>query len=732
MAETPSAERDRLPASDRLDESRNHLQQLSLFGGRAERGLMKDEFAGRRPLRKVGRINGPGDFDKLTAGFKRMRCVTYVATTADVLRSYDHGLESMELVLGYRLEDSAETAMKNDMRQGDATALDKLVSLYQSRRLLPLVPKRREHSKYYILEDDERIRFVFTSYNLSGSHQGNLYVLFDYAKSEEDGYRDLLELYESVKAGCTEFSDLRSLAEHVGDEVGGERAKAIQVWVTAESETEEDEDRDALSLTIADIVGRAVAKVREVLDESTSQNMDIKVNLPADLQERKKLLDATRGWSPKQTSADEITFDAGLVAASAYVVSGDARKKTQLVVNWPSAWIRRDLRLVVGFHGEQRIRTADEMDQDAIRRGLKNIERYIETVERGQTRNVKVRERAKAMMGETLLHMFAAPFLHEWNKRKRRAYPRLAEGPPDLVVTGGSGNGKTRFAEYCLKLMVGEAVPLLDAPDTLSRSKVRKAIPRVLSFPLVFDEVHGKTLASKDVGSLIRSLWEAWWGPDRETPVLVFLGNDLERKDWMVRRVKFVDYEVHFPPKNEDNERLLGSLFAETNDIYRYFTRQYIEEERREAARDFVSLDALYTARQTIRALYRVGGLGDTPKYFLDKPVEEEHDIGRERWLEAIEHGQIKMAMAANPWFADFEPDMEKQIDEYRGYLRAVKHRREGRRLILEVPDTVCSWFGNGDPQVGKQRLLEAVRTQERQTKPRGLRGLFSRRSKPE
>src|SRR2546428_14161942 len=82
------------------------------------------------------------------------------------------------------------------------------------------------------------------------------------------------------------------------------------------------------------------------------------------------------------------------------------------------------------------------MDQDAIRRGLKDIERYIETVERGQTRNVKVRERAKAMMGETLLHMFAAPFLHECNKRKRRAYPRLAEGPPDLVVTGGGRPGK--------------------------------------------------------------------------------------------------------------------------------------------------------------------------------------------------------------------------------------------------------------------------------------------------
>ncbi len=680
-------------------------------------------------MRKVGRINSPRDFDKVTAGFKKMRCVTYVATAADVLRPFDQGLESMELVLGYRLEDGAEPAMRNGMRQADTTALDRMVGLYQSGRFFLLVPKRREHSKYYILENDDQIRFVFTSYNLSGSHQGNMYVLLDYAKSEVGEYGDLLELYESIRAGSTEFSDLRKLAEHVGDEVGEERAKAIQVWVTAESESEEEEERDALSMTIADIVRQAVAKGREVPEESVPQNLNITVKLPADPLERKKLMDATRPWYPKQTSVDEVSFDAALVASSAYVHSGDIRKNQ--VVNWPSAWIRRDSKLVVGFHGQRRVRTADALDPEAIRHGLKAIERYIETVDRGQTRDVKVRERAKAMMGETLMHMFAAPFLHEWNKRKRQTYPVDRVGPPDLVVTGGAGNGKTRFLEYCLKLMVGESVPLLDAPDTLSRAKVRKAIPRVLSFPLVFDEVYGKTLASKEVGSLIRSLWEAWWGPDRETPVLVFLGNDLERRDWMVRRVKFVDYEVHFV-KNEENERLLGSLFAEENEIYRYFTRQYPEEERKEAEMDYVSLDALRTARATMRSLYTVAGIGDPPKYFLDKPVEEEHDIGRERWLEAIEHGQIKMAMTVNPWFADFEPDMEKQIDEYRGYLRAVKHRREGRRLILEVPDTLCSWLGNGDPQLGKQRLLEAVHRHERPTKPRRLRGLFGLRSKPE
>src|SRR2546428_12724594 len=106
------------------------------------------------------------------------------------------------------------------------------------------------------------------------------------------------------------------------------------------------------------------------------------------------------------------------------------------------------------------------MDQDAIRRGLKDIERYIETVERGQTRNVKVRERAKAMMGETLLHMFAAPFLHEWNKRKRRGYPRIAEGPPGLVGNGGGRESETRLPGWGTHPPVGAAGPVGGAPPS--------------------------------------------------------------------------------------------------------------------------------------------------------------------------------------------------------------------------------------------------------------------------
>ena len=739
LAETPSTKGDRPVSPDSLDESRNRLHQLSIFGSRVESGLMNFDLARKLTLRKVGRINGPSDFDKLVAGFKKMRCVTYVARTEDILRLFDQGLESLDLVLGYQLEDSAEDAMRSGMKD-NVTSLDRLLSLYQANRFVALLPKRREHSKYYILENDETIRFVFTSYNLSGSRQGNLFIRLDYPSSKVDEYRDLLELYESIRADCVEFPDLRKLAEHVGDEAGEERSKALQVWVTAESESDE-EEQDAVSLTIKDIVRQALVKMRDVPETEPLQSTNITIRLPADPAERRKLVDATRQWVPQTTSIDELTFDPGVVLASGYV---ETSRKNE-VVNWPSAWIRRDERLIIGFHGERRIRTADDMSPEAISRGLKGIERYIETIDRGQTASVKIKERAKAMMGETLLFMFSSPLFNSWNRRKRTVYPDRV-GPPDLVVTGQAGNGKTRFMEYCLKLMVGEPIStLLNAPETLSMSKVRKAIPRVLSFPLVFDEVHGKKLTGADMAALIRSLWEVWWSPDRDIPALVCLGNDLERKDWMARRVKFVDYEVHFV-KNEENERLLGSLFAEENDIYRYFTRQYFEEERKEMEEEIVSLDALHTARATIRALYRLAGLGAPPLYFLDKPVEAAYDIGRERWIQAIEHGQIDMIMTGNPWFADFKSGMDRQIDEYRGFLVGIKHRKEGNRLVLEVPDTFQRWIGNDDAEAGRKILLDAIgnyerekaarerkqadreRQMRRQTKPRGLRRLLGRR----
>ena len=102
---------------------------------------MNSDLVRKPTLRKVGRINGPSDFDKLVAGFKKMRCVTYVAKTEDILRLFDLGLESLDLVLGYQLDDSGEDAIRSGMKQ-NVTSLDRLLSLYQANRFVALLPKR--------------------------------------------------------------------------------------------------------------------------------------------------------------------------------------------------------------------------------------------------------------------------------------------------------------------------------------------------------------------------------------------------------------------------------------------------------------------------------------------------------------------------------------------------------------------------------------------------------------
>jgi len=107
------------------------------------------------------------------------------------------------------------------------------------------------------------------------------------------------------------------------------------------------------------------------------------------------------------------------------------------------------------------------------------------------------------------------------------------------------------------------------------------------------------------------------------------------------------------------------------------------------------------------------------PSYFPAVPVEDKFDIGRERWLEAIEHGKIAMNMSGNPYFADFDPYMDKQIVEYLGYLRSVKHRREGLRIVLQVPEAFVSW-------IGKENLDTAIRRQKQSVG--GIRNLFRRR----
>lgn len=689
------------------------------------------------PKWRVGRIGSPRDWDKLTAGFTRMREVTFVASLRDLLRPFDQGYESVELVLGHRLNvdpDSALRAGMLDEGKADARAIVRMKELMDSERLSVRVSKRTEHSKWYIMENERTIRVVSPSYNLTASHQGNTFMLLDFDKSDPgDPYDAALEVYDSIRSESVPSATIRELMELLRGTSGEETVRRINVWLTADPEPSKDDGEpnratgDWAIITV-EALEKLAAWMRdhpgESFDSAPKETWHLKLNLPDDPKERERTLKRVADLDPHEV-LDGVYINPQRVVESIWVQSSS---KTQIAV-WPTAWVKGG-DLLVGFRGRLIPRTASGIDRDAVGAGLGRIENYINTVDRAQTANQRVRERAKTMMYETLLYLFAAPFQHDYMIRRRAHYIIDREGPTLLVLTGQSGNGKTRFLEYCLKLMVGEMVGVLPAAATLSKAKARNARGRVLCFPLVFDEVTPKWLSSGDGAELVKSWWADWWEEKIPTPTIVFCGNDLEQKAWMGRRTKRVEFEVHFE-KTDENEQLLDRLFAEPNDIYPFFARQYMEQ----VANGTVSMDALRAARTAMLSLYDIAG-SQPPSYFPFEPVEETHDIGRERWLQEISHGKITMNVRGNPYLADFTPDMEKQVPEYLGYLRDVKHRRVGLKVVLEVPERFVEWIGRENldaamraalPEPGEPAAAQPPHAPSGPTEPRGIRGLLRR-----
>lgn len=245
------------------------------------------------PKWRVGRIGGPGDWKKLTSGFTRMRAVTYVASPRDVLALFDQGYESVELILGYTLDASAKNDLHKGMMKEGLTPIERMAGLIESGRLSIWVPKRKEHSKYYIMETSETIRFMNASYNLTGSHQGNTFIFLDFRKSDmDDPYDGALAPYDSIRADSTEFPPTRELLDLVQGKSGDERARRITVWLSTESEPTEEEESDKLTLGVAEIVAKALAKLRAAPAVSLEDRI-FTVKLPSDPKERKQFLDAT-------------------------------------------------------------------------------------------------------------------------------------------------------------------------------------------------------------------------------------------------------------------------------------------------------------------------------------------------------------------------------------------------------------------------------------------------------
>jgi len=640
-------------------------------------------------------FRGPRDWDAATEGFRggTLKGIAYLASAEDILRLFEaNGFQTVEIVLGHGLTGAAANDLKHNLGRESVESVGHLLSLMESGRLTLYVPKAIDHSKYYILEAQGKVRVLTGSYNLTGSRNVNRVSVLDFDTLDAERYLLYVKSFDVAKRGSSPF--MGDLANLVRGQTGEARTRRIAEWVKG-LDLSRDEEKEA---PVADVIRAAL--------RSDPREPYFEVVLPSDASDRRVLEDYVSPFKVSQ-EGDRIRLDKAKVFAEH---GRPAPIKTQ-ITKPPTAWLEGG-RLVLGLHGGVRIRTAEALDPREIQDGLEGIERYIGLVDVGKTRSPTIKERTKATMFEALLYFFAAPFFHEYMRAMHERFPTQRKGPPLLRIVGESNCGKSQFTLFSLKLVTGSYISPLRAPTELTKSKARKAAEWYSEyFPLVYDDVVAGMLSGKEGEVLIKSWWETWWRPDKPWPTLIFVTNDPRQATWSKEREKKLLFDVYFEG-SETNRNLVNSVISEPNEVYPHFTKVYIEKMR---TLPVSGSDPLYAAREAMKELYRIAGR-HAPSYFPEIPVEKSFDVGKEMLIELINHGKVEIDATTNPVMIHFKEDMQKQMNEYIQYIPG-KKRLQGRSVVLDTPDDVFEWIGLDNlPDNVRKAWLAGVKSRTKRT----------------
>lgn len=629
-------------------------------------------------------IAKPGDFWRLLERFNRLRAVSYVASPKELRRLFENGYDRVELVLGYSFAGGTPEDLRASLAKEGTEAAESLLTLMEEDKLIIYKPSRTNHSKVYFAEREGAARAMAGSANLSGSGHVNEVWIWDFDLTKEDDvaqYTELLKNYEFHVKGCQLFmGDLREL---VRGREGEEKTQTVRAWLA--TATEED----------ADLILYANRMTRDILLSGNSESL-YELQLPS--------------LSPARSKLERLVADVRVGTEGDSVLIDKAKylgswKKTSIP---PMAVDLGRKQVVMVLEGEWIVRTATDLNTDAIRADLRHVEEYIGTVDLGQTHG-KIREITKVQMYEALLYILALPFFNELHRMRMEHLSRYTRrGPRVLYITGGTHNGKSTFVRFALELLSGVTMSPLGA-DEFTLAKVRDWTARGSCFPLVFDDLKARRLV--DAQQVFSLYWERWWHTELVFPQLVVTSNFPPLRGGMESRVKRVDFDVRFSGSDAENKRL-GEIFRRRNTIFPYFSKIYLGLLDSE---EVSTTDELYLARRAMQELYRHAGL-PPPSFFPERPVEELYDLGKMRWQDLRGRGKVTLRLEGDTLRVDFSSDMRREdVDMYESYLHRFKVDRAGHTLTIANPTDFLAW-------------LEVEQEELHPQKPRRLLGLFRKR----
>ena len=606
------------------------------------------------------------DFDDLFNGFDTLKAVSYVASPHLLLDFFNlRRFSKVEIVVG----DSLSRQYKEGLASQRLEVIDALARKIDDGGLRILVPQRTIHSKLYILEKTGLFRVINGSLNLTETAQDATrqtnYEWYIDLTPDDPLIPMLIHDYETHANRCSEF--MGDLVELLRKPHEVPREEVIQDWVTGAIEKEP-------AQAGAKLLGELTARALETVDLDTQPVFSIRLPVaPAERRETEKIL-AKLGV---KSVGDVVEVD-----RNRYL------NHVEKTINVPLMAVdveRNQVRL--SMDGTIRVINGPLPQPPAINQALSHLERYIETVELGQTIDSRL---AKMGLFEAILYFLAAPFANEHMKLMRRSYGVVSgrRGPKFLYLFGRSSNGKSTFFKFALSLLTGQVIEPFQ-PNYFTKTSLSNISAFGTCFPLAFDDVSKTQQAGF---AALKLYWESWWNIDRVLPQIIVSSNNPSLDDWLKTRVKRVDFDVHFT-ETSTTRIALREIMEESNPLFRWFSTLYLDQLKQQIDPHD---DELHIARQVIQDLYSQASR-QVPSFFPDQPLEEIHDPGRSIWQDLCNsHSkQVKFRREGQRLIVEFRDDLQRpDLARYDAALpQIVSAERQGRITTIQNPEAFFAWL---------------------------------------
>ncbi|MYL18240.1 NgoFVII family restriction endonuclease [Halorubrum terrestre] len=645
--------------------------------------------------------------------------VTYCESPELLLELFDQEdstLETMDVLIGDK--DEYQSAVD------DATVARRLERYYEEDRLTVRLKNRKVvHSKLYrIVGADDTVTLIAGSANLSYNswkNQTNSIVVFntEVGSQLDQQFKQWIDDHREEYADTIFMEDLAAELEELEDEEEVERR--IELWIdnrnTQLSEQGEihsnvGQELEALGDEVDQVVGVSddPEEADEVVsidpeqiepeDDSTT-NGDEPDEAPVEGITAAKTPEysitlSTQGYEndgyldQMETDLKRRGADVGADAITTPVEGYTNYLQTRYDV--PKMWIDGENHRVHLQHGEHhRILTADhEPDPDLLDAALENIENYIKTIDRwGETNNPKA---VKAHLYEGVLYGLWAPFVNLYAKQFYGSVT-LDNALQYLYIFGESDAGKDKFTEFVLRLISDDLVRGGADADDVGKNQIRSLRNIDTVFPYVVSDISKQKIERVDT---LRNFWQDSWHPSNEIayPTLIFTSNDSRPNDWFRNRAKMLHFDVAFPSNPEDEgfykaQEDLNTILDARNPIFSYVSRRILTDER--------YLDAGGTVddvRQVFLEFYDHADR-NVPKFFPKEPANRKYNIGKRKWKQAYERGDVTFDRRENRLIAEFDLEPHELYSYRKTLPTKMRPEKSGRSIIIKNPDGFEEWI---------------------------------------